>query len=147
MPGRNELVAEVANQGGPAGFVFKLALKDRDGSIRYVVSDASWTAAARRDSNDRSPVRVIAPLGQGPWGDAFNRASTHASRGAGSSRSCRASGSSGSLRCRAIELGSWVSLTFDGQGRLIVSDEGDTWPLSRDARRRSTARARRRSSA
>ena len=23
------------------------------------------------------------------------------------------------------ELGSWVSLTFDGKGRLIVSDEGD----------------------
>ena len=26
-PGRNELIAEVANQGGPAGFIFKLALK------------------------------------------------------------------------------------------------------------------------
>ena len=69
LPGRNELIAEVTNHGGPAGFLFKLALKDRDGKIRYVVSDASWTAASRRDSNDRSPVRLIAPLGQGPWGD------------------------------------------------------------------------------
>ncbi len=76
LPGRNELIAEVTNQGGPAGFLFKLALKDSDGKIRYIVSDASWTAAPRRDSNDRSPVRLVAPLGQGPWGDPLRGPST-----------------------------------------------------------------------
>ena len=49
LPGRNDLIAEVANRGGPAGFIFKLALKEPDGRVRHVISDASWTAAARRE--------------------------------------------------------------------------------------------------
>ncbi len=123
-PGRNELVAEVANQGGPAGFVFKLALKGPDGRVRYVVSDASWTAVPRRNPRDQSHARVIAPLGQGPWGDAFNRPSIPASR-RGVFEVPPGFRVERLFTVPREELGSWVSLTFDGKGRLIVSDEGD----------------------
>jgi putative heme-binding domain-containing protein len=123
-PGRNELVAEVANQGGPAGFVLKLALKDPVGGTRYVVSDASWTVAVRRNARGASPARVIAPLGQGPWGDAFNRPSTPASR-RGVFELPPGFRVERLFTVPREELGSWVSLTFDGKGRLIVSDEGD----------------------
>ena len=123
-PGRNELVAEVTNQGSAAGFILKLALKQPDGAVRYVISDASWTAAPRLDSRNAGHARVIAPLGQGPWGDAFNRpASLNAKRGVFEVPP--------GFRVERLftvprdELGSWVSLTVDRKGRLIVSDEGN----------------------
>lgn len=124
LPGRNEIVAEASNQGGPAAFIFKLALKDADGKLRYVLSDGSWTVLARRDTNDSSPARVIAPLGQGPWGDAFNRpAVANSKRGV-----FEVPPGFKVERLFTVPrdlLGSWVSLTFDTKGRLIVSDEGD----------------------
>ncbi|MGP0065858.1 MAG: c-type cytochrome [Isosphaeraceae bacterium] len=123
-PGRNELLAEVTNQGGPAGFVFKLALRDPDGRVRYVVSDASWTAADRKDSKDPSRVRVIAPLGQGPWGDAFSRPATPESR-RGVFEVLPGFRVERLFTVPRDELGSWVSMTFDAKGRLIVSDEGN----------------------
>ncbi len=122
--GRNELIAEVSNQGGPAAFVFKLALKNADGSIRYVVSDASWKAQERRNSKENASARVIAALGDQPWGDVLSRpASLSAKRGIFETLP--------GFRVERLftvprdELGSWVSLTFDGKGRLIVSDEGN----------------------
>ena len=78
-PGRNELIAEVANQGSAAGFVLKLALKQPNGDVHYVVSDGSWTVV-RRELGTTAKARVIAPLGQGPWGDAFSRPASLASR-------------------------------------------------------------------
>ena len=123
-PGRNELIAEVANQGSAAGFVLKLALKDPGGKIRYVVSDASWTAADRRESKETSPVRVVAPLGQGPWGDVLSRPSLANSR-RGVFELLPGFRVERLFTVPRDELGSWVSLTFDPKGRLIVSDEGN----------------------
>ncbi|HUY92250.1 MAG TPA: hypothetical protein VMV10_26150 [Pirellulales bacterium] len=73
-PGKNELAAEVENQGGPAGFVLKLAMTLADGKTQYVVSDASWQAAPSRGSDQSAPVRQIAKLGDSPWGDVFSAA-------------------------------------------------------------------------
>ncbi len=123
-PGRNELIAEVANQGGPAAFLFKLALKDARGDVRYVISDASWRALERRDSKNEAPARVIAKLGEGPWGDAFNRPATLASK-RGVFEVPKGFQVERLFTVPRDELGSWVSLTFDGKGRLIVSDEGN----------------------
>jgi putative heme-binding domain-containing protein len=123
-PGRNELIAEVTNQGSAAGFILKLALKQPDGAIRYVISDASWTAAERRDSRNAGHARVVAPMGQGPWGDVFSRPGTfNTKRGIFEVPP--------GFRVERLftvprdELGSWVSLAVDGKGRLIVSDEGN----------------------
>jgi putative heme-binding domain-containing protein len=123
-PGRNELIAEVTNQGSAAGFLCKLALKQPDGSVRYVVSDASWTAAARRDSRNAAHAHVIAPLGQGPWGDVFSRPASLASK-RGVFEVLPGFRVERLFTVPRDELGSWVSLTFDGKGRLIVSDEGN----------------------
>jgi putative heme-binding domain-containing protein len=123
-PGRNELIAEVTNQGGPAGFLFKLALKEPAGRFRYIVSDPSWTAMAGREAKSESPVRLIAPLGQGPWGDAFNGPGTDAGR-RGVFEVLPGFQVERLFTVPRNELGSWVSLTFDRKGRLIVCDEGD----------------------
>lgn len=123
-PGRNELIAEVANQGSAAGFLLKLALKQADGGVRYVVSDASWTVATRRDSQSTTRARVVAPHGQGPWGDVFSQPGTLASK-RGVFEVPPGFRVERLFTVPRDELGSWVSLTFDTKGRLIVSDEGD----------------------
>ncbi len=69
--GRNELLVEVANAGGPSGFALKLAITRPDGRTRYVVSDRSWQAAASRDSKQWDAVRMVARMGDQPWGDVF----------------------------------------------------------------------------
>ncbi len=67
-PGRNELIAEVANQGSAAGFLLKLALKQADGGVRYVVSDASWTVATRPRFAKHHPGSRGRPTRPGPVG-------------------------------------------------------------------------------
>ncbi len=123
-PGRNTLAAAVVNHDAVGGFIGKIALKDANGSIRYVVSDASWTAYRSSTDTASEPVRVLAPMGQGPWGNVFSAVA------AGSSTRGLFRVPPGFQVERLFTvprdvLGSWVSLTFDTKGRLIVSDEGD----------------------
>ena len=156
LPGKNELVAEVRNEGGPAGFALKLALRMPDGSTRYVVSDARTgrrpTAATPRNGPPRGwSARWATP----PGATSSPARGSAASARRGSSSCCPASRSSGCSPSRKDELGSWVSITFDDKGRLIASDQGKQGPLPdhpaadrrRAARRRSsgsTSRSRRR---
>lgn len=121
--GKNTLVAQVGNQGGAAGFVFKLVLKGSDGAIRQVVSDESWEAT-EQSSNDRSSVAVRGKYGQGPWGNVFDNAN----------ESRVPNGTFEVLPGFQVEklfsvpqnvLGSWVCIAFDNRGRLLASDQGD----------------------
>ncbi|MFO0960605.1 MAG: c-type cytochrome [Isosphaeraceae bacterium] len=122
LPGKNELVAEVRNAGGIAGFVLKLALVDGDGKARYVVTDESWKAGDRREAEASTPARVIGTLGMAPWGNVFDRPS-NPNRGVFETRP--------GFRVERVftvpreELGSWVAIAFDDKGRLIASDQGD----------------------
>src|SRR5205823_2681336 len=68
---KNVLVAEVENQGGPAGFILKLVLTTAKGETRYVVSDEKWQAAEKKDADRWVAAKKIAKLGEGPWGDTF----------------------------------------------------------------------------
>jgi putative heme-binding domain-containing protein len=123
VAGKNELVVEGANAGGPAGMILKLAMKKADGSVDYVVTNKQWTAAPTADSEAVTAVE-LGPLGSGPWGNVFAAARvTSAERGVFQL-----------LPGFQVELlytvpkneqGSWVSITFDDKGRLIASDQGD----------------------
>lgn len=123
-PGENELVAEVTDQGGAAGLLLKLALTMPDGSVRFVISDGSWQFAPKRGAACTSKARVVGKDGDGPWGDVFHRPiDPRAQRGIFEVPE--------GFRVERLftvprdELGSWVSLTFDPRGRLIVSDQDD----------------------
>ncbi|MFM7136014.1 MAG: c-type cytochrome [Planctomycetota bacterium] len=121
--GENELVAEVKNDGGIAGFSCRLVLEGEAGPPREVTSDGTWTAA-EAGGGESAPVavRVVAAAGAGPWGNVL------------------AGGDAGADQPFALpagfavellfvvprdQLGSWVSLAVDPEGRLIASDQGD----------------------
>ncbi len=144
--GKNVFAVEAANSGGPAAFVLQVMIDFGDGKKTMFATDASWRTTIKsvgdwksKDYDDTSwkPARVIGAIGSGelPWSGTIN-ADTLASALSGNAQSAFAPRTA--ENARAIEgfklekifhvprsMGSWVSLTSDGQGHLIASDQGN----------------------
>jgi len=126
-PGLHHLAVEARNDGGPAGFLLRLALHAGDGTVQHVVSHPRWRAAAEladpaTELWRTNPPRAwhgahdFGPVGTPPWGDplAPRRAPDPAEFSIADGL--------------AVELvysaqpgdGSWVSMAFDPDGHLIV---------------------------
>lgn len=122
--GENTIEAEIANAGGIAGFVARLALIGRDGNNQYVVTDNSWQVSETRDAKNSIPAKVVAKLDGHPGGKPF----------LGEVDTATPRDLFNLLPGFQVErlftvpketLGSWVNITTDHKGRLIVSDQGD----------------------
>lgn len=124
-PGANELAVEVTNEGPIGGFALKLALLGPEGEARYVVSDASWRAADRRDSKESGPVRTFGAMGVGPWGDVFAEAPAASKSPRGVFEVPAGFRVERIFTVPRETLGSWVAIGFDDKGRLIASDQGE----------------------
>lgn len=123
--GENVLTAQVANHGAAAGFVLKLALTGADGQTRYVVSDDSWQASEAADGKDAVAVSVKGKYGAAPWGKVFDgEAKAAGSVARGAFNVLPGFQVERLFTVPKDELGSWVNITTDNQGRLIVSDQG-----------------------
>jgi putative heme-binding domain-containing protein len=120
-PGNNTLYVEVENSGGPSGLVLKLALTDPAGQTRYVVSDATWKAAASREATEFAAVTSRGKLGTQPWGDAFAESEESTARDV--FQTLPGFQVEKLFTVPKNELGSWVCLTTDDRGRLLVSDQ------------------------
>ncbi len=125
QPGVNRIHAEVENQGGVAAFVLKFAWKAPNSDLQWLVSDASWRAAEQQNADETTAVAVRANYGDGPWGAVFDGGS-EAGRVPAGVFEVRAGFQVEKLyTVPREELGSWVSIAFDGKGRLIASDQGN----------------------
>jgi putative heme-binding domain-containing protein len=122
---KNELVAEVRNDGGPAGLIFKLVMFDKEtGKTSHIVSDATWTAVRKKNTKS-VPAKVVAKYGDAPWGKVFDNAVS-----AGSSKvPANTFQVLPGFKVEKMftvpknEMGSWVSLTADDKGHLFASDQ------------------------
>ena len=126
-PGENVIEAEIVNQGGGAGFCAKVALLGRDGKNRFLVTDDSWEVAEKRDAKEWAKAKVVAKLEGHPGGKNF--VDPNSSDAGGGQRDLF-----NLLPGFQVEklftvpkekLGSWVNITSDPKGRLIVSDQGN----------------------
>ena len=124
-PGENLIEAEIANAGGPAGFVAKIALLGRDGKDRFVVTDDSWEVAETRDAKEWSKAKVVLKYGEKPWGDVFASASSETSTPRDTFNLLPGFQVEKLFTVPKEKLGSWVNMTTDPKGRLIVSDQGN----------------------
>ncbi|XZE51897.1 c-type cytochrome [Planctomycetaceae bacterium SH139] len=124
VEGRNRLEVAVSNQGGVAGFVAKLGLVQSGQPVRWIVSDASWTATTEADSQP-ADVRVVAKLGDGPWRQALSNVPAPGSAPRDVFLTQPGFQVERLFTVPRDELGSWVAITVDPQGRLIASDQGD----------------------
>src|SRR5205814_1976954 len=122
-PEGNVLVAEVRNDGGPAGFVMKLVMTAK-GEAKYVVSDTTW-AAAEANAAAGAPARKVATYGDQPWGTVLDGTVA----GPGAKVPANVFQVLPGFKVEKLftvpkaELGSWVCLTADDKGRLIASDQ------------------------
>jgi len=137
-PGENLLSIRGLNDNGPGGMVVRLEITLANKEKQVVVSDATWITGA---DADRTAVRKFAwkdsgswvaskdvqAQGGSSWGDVFKPAqATPADQIA-------------VLPGFKIELvhtsqpseGSWICMTVDGKGRLIISPQRDDQPLLR----------------
>lgn len=120
--GKNEIVFEVTNSGGIAALVAKLAWVDSSGKVQSLLTDGTWQAAPKDKPAESKAAKVIAKYGDGPWGDVLEGGG----RGSSSAFAVQPGFVIDQLfRVPKDELGSWVCLTTDPKGRLIVSDQGD----------------------
>ncbi|MCB1236407.1 MAG: DUF1080 domain-containing protein, partial [Verrucomicrobiae bacterium] len=140
-PGRNVVAARCQNRGGVAAFVLKLAIDGVAPEPGIVLTDETWKTspaeaegwktAAFDDSGWTTKLKNFGKFGVGPWGVAGKRTP---SGGAPAKKSPLEPGDITVAEGFKVELlhtvpkdeqGSWVSLTKDGQGRLLASDQGD----------------------
>ncbi|MEZ5326753.1 MAG: plastocyanin/azurin family copper-binding protein [Verrucomicrobiales bacterium] len=130
--GNNVIAIHARNQGGAAGLVAELKI---DGKV-VLDSGDDWKISEKRvdgwqkpefDDSGWSGATVIAKYGSGPWGEVFAAA---AKPGKSTSRLAQPENLKLSAGF-AVELlyevpqdeGSWVSMTQDPKGRLIVCDQ------------------------
>lgn len=137
-PGPNVLAIRAENEGGAAGVIARLEIKFADGHRQVVVSDATWLVGAQEAPSwsqvDFQPTGWVAAkslgaLGVAPWGNVF------------AAKTATPAESLTVLKDFKVELvhsaeaseGSWISMTLDNRGRLIVSPQDDAQPLLRIA--------------
>jgi putative heme-binding domain-containing protein len=128
--GDNELRFAASNNTGSAALVATLSLEFQNGKTMSVESGPAWQAALA-GSTEFQPAVVIAKYGAGPWGQAL----TGGGRGAKADTAPGVAIDAATLKVPEgfrvemlynvpkAEQGSWVSMTEDAKGRLIVGDQ------------------------
>lgn len=126
--GANELRFEAKNNEGSAALVATLTIEAQNGKVTTVESGPAWQAAPA-GGTEFAPAVVIAKYGAGPWGDAL------AGGKGGKDATPGVAIDAATLKVPAgfkvellytvpkAEQGSWVAMTEDAKGRLIVGDQ------------------------
>ena len=125
LPGNNTLRAELDNEGSVAGFACKIALTMPSGEVNYVVSNEDWSAAELGSPQTSVAVKTHGQMGVGPWGDVFSKPAGMIAKDRDVFNVHDGFQVELLYTVPKDKLGSWVSITFDDQGRLIASDQGD----------------------
>ncbi|WP_113962147.1 c-type cytochrome [Roseimicrobium gellanilyticum] len=130
--GENELRFDARNQGGTAALIAKLEIETADGKKTTVETGEGWQGTDT-GKEEWATAKVLAPLGAGPWGDVFsgNRAKGNNKKNDGPATATPAEeiavlpGFKAELLYTVpkAEQGSWVSMTVDPKGRLLVGDQ------------------------
>ncbi len=120
VAGENRVTAEVSNEGSASGFVLQLMVEQGD-SRSYVVTSDAWKAA-EVGSREEKPAKIVATYGDGPWGSVFDNPD-YGNSSAGGFNALPGFAIEKLFTVPKAELGSWVCMTVDPKGRLIVSDQ------------------------
>ncbi len=123
-PRENILEAEVTNEGGIAGFLCKLMLFTEEGQQQIEVSGSHWKIVDQDGKPLDLKIKNRGKYGVGPWKNVFDQP-TEASRYLPNTFVVPPGFQVEKLfTVPKEELGSWVAIAFDDQGRLLASDQG-----------------------
>ncbi len=130
--GENVIAIHGENKSGNAGLLVHFNLNGQTN----LISDSSWLASTNEEagwntlnfnSAQWQHASAIGPHGILPWGDVLVKAAATAPE----SLTVPADFKVELLRSAQAGEGSWICMTFDPKGRLIISPEGDAHPLLR----------------
>ncbi len=124
VDGDNLIEAMVVNEGGIAGFVFKLNITSPEGKLSHIISDESWKAVESGANGKVSTTKKTGKLGDQPWGNVFSGEAT-ASVSSSEFKVPEGFQVERLFTVPKDKLGSWVCLAVDPKGRIIASDQGD----------------------
>lgn len=136
--GTNQIAVQARNNGGVAAFVLKLEIETADGKKQSIISTPEWKLsdsatkdwqlARFDDSAWKLKLKKMGDFGSGPWG---KPGITTRSGGVDLEELAENITIAKDFKVELLyevpanEQGSWVSLTTDGKGRLLASDQGD----------------------
>ena len=124
--GENELTVRATNETSVAGVLVRLELSLPARQRRVIVSDASWSSSVAEPANWVA-ASSLGKVGKEQWGDPLK--SAHAT--AAESLTVPPGFKVELIRTSEAEEGSWISMTVDNKGRLIISPQDDKQPLLR----------------
>ncbi|HEU0039027.1 MAG TPA: hypothetical protein VFR76_07115, partial [Verrucomicrobiae bacterium] len=134
--GENALAVRGLNQEGPAALLLRLEIQPNSRNKQYIVTDTSWQTSATEDSGWRSAdlkpsgkwvaAVSVGKLGDAPWGKALKSAQATPAEQLTVLPGFKVE----LLHSAQPGEGSWVSMTTDAKGRLIISPQG-TEPMLR----------------
>lgn len=126
--GDNLLAVRARNEGSAAGLIARLDLTLEGGRTQTIVTDPTWLSAATEQEGWQQPgfaaagwtkVVSLGKLGVQPWGDVFApKQATPAE-----SLTVLPGFKVELLHSATPEEGSWVAMTFDPKGRLVISPQ------------------------
>jgi len=125
LPGIHRFEIRAENEGGVAGVLVRLEFFLKDGSRFRVVSDLSWETRLDADAA-WVPATSLGKLGVPPWGPVALDAEATPSSSLTVAEGFRVD----RLHSAVPGEGSWICMTVDGRGRLILSPQGNE-PLLR----------------
>jgi len=137
--GDNLVAMRVQNAGGAAGLLALIEITDADGSKTQIVTDGSWKVSDKPRKGWNQPghetkgwqdARVVVALGGAPWNSVTSAVVV-------SALDIRVPQATPIDRIKLVEgfeaellysvpksdQGSWVAMTIDDEGRIIVSDQ------------------------
>ncbi len=127
-PGENVIAARGRSDGVDPGFILRLELTFADKSIRTILTDTTWLCSTNESPGWEKTVFAttgwLKPAGKGelgvqPWGPlAFGALAT-----AAESLQLLPGFKAELLRSAQPDEGTWVCLTIDNKGRLIISPQ------------------------
>lgn len=123
VAGENHIEVRAQNDGGPAAWQGLLEIEAADGARTTIATDARWSVIDE-DGTER-PATVLGPLGREPWGQ-LAPAVPYAPQAALAAEELQLpEGFRAELLFSVPRraMGSWVSMCFDDEGRILASDQ------------------------
>lgn len=125
-PGENQLTIQATNDSSVAAVLVKLDLSLPNRRHQTIVSDASWQAETPTPAHWVKAIS-LGPVGRAPWGDPLKAAVATAAE----SLTVRPGFKVELIHSAENGEGSWICMTIDHKGRLIISPQDDKQPLLR----------------
>lgn len=125
-PGENQLTIHATNGASLAAVLVRLELSLPARQRRSIVSDTTWSSSVVEPANWVKAVS-LGKVGREPWGDPLK--SAHAT--AAETLTVPPGFNVELIRTSETGEGSWISMTVDNKGRLIISPQDDKQPLLR----------------